>query len=292
MTVLARTSPGESNVAAKLVENFNRLRPDIPVVLVSQDGQIQRLPANPPRTPWTGADGTEWALSPGRVCSSSRILVVPSLGHGLFDRSVAEAMINGVPVLVSNHGALPETVGDAGVVVDVPLCYQAELPLVPRADDISPWVEAIVRLWEDSSFYSQVADRCTTHSRRWHPSRTIPIYEGFSDICTPSRDRRYYRNGRTIGCAASNYQEGSGTYRTEEKGQRKRQRKRGHTEQSGKRGHTSFSCNYAPFAVAIPKNSGGIRWTIRVTPAREQAETGTQLNGIKPAKPRRAWDLR
>ena len=29
-----------------------------------------------------------------------------------------EAMASGVPVVVSNRGALPETVGDAGVVVD------------------------------------------------------------------------------------------------------------------------------------------------------------------------------
>ncbi len=179
VTILARTSPGEFSVAAKLVEKLNRDRPDIPVVLVWQAGHTQSLPTDLPQGPWTGVEGANRALSPGHICSDTKILVAPSLGHGLFDRSVAEAMINEIPVLVSNRGALPETIGDAGVVVDIPSCYQPDSPLIPRADDISPWVEAIVRLWEDSSLYRQVADRCSAHSQRWHPSRTIPIYEEF-----------------------------------------------------------------------------------------------------------------
>ena len=96
-------------------------------------------------------------ISPKALCSSTRILVVPSLGHCRFDRSVAEAMINGIPVVVSNRGALPETVGEAGLVLDIPTCYQHDSTQIPRADEISPWVEVIVRLWDDSRFYNQVA---------------------------------------------------------------------------------------------------------------------------------------
>ena len=85
----------------------------------------------------------------------------------------------GIPVLVGNRGALPETVGDAGLVVDIPEVYQPDSTQVPRADDISPWVETIIRLWDDSSLRRQVGERCTAHSQRWHPSRTVPIYEEF-----------------------------------------------------------------------------------------------------------------
>lgn len=37
-----------------------------------------------------------------------------------FCRVAAEAMANGIPVIVSSRGALPEVVGDAGIIIDIP----------------------------------------------------------------------------------------------------------------------------------------------------------------------------
>ena len=36
-----------------------------------------------------------------------------------FCRVAAEAMANGIPVIVSSRGALPEVVGDAGIILDI-----------------------------------------------------------------------------------------------------------------------------------------------------------------------------
>ena len=47
----------------------------------------------------------------------ARVLVLPSLDEG-FGLPALEAMTVGVPVVASNRGALPEVVGDAGVLVD------------------------------------------------------------------------------------------------------------------------------------------------------------------------------
>ena len=118
-------------------------------------------------------------LTPEDVYSAAKMLVVPSLGHGLFDRSVAGAMINGIPVLVSNRGTLPEVVGSAGLVLNIPACYQPESTQTPKADDISHWVESIIRLSDDRQSYSQAAGLSVNHARCWHPSRTAPIYEAF-----------------------------------------------------------------------------------------------------------------
>jgi glycosyltransferase involved in cell wall biosynthesis len=69
-------------------------------------------------------------------------LVLPSLDEG-FGLPVVEAMAAGVPVVTSNRGALPEVVGDAGLIVDLdePLALErALLRLVdePRfADELS-----------------------------------------------------------------------------------------------------------------------------------------------------------
>ncbi len=179
VTVLARDSAGESRVAAKLLEKLRRVRPDIPVMAMTQDGRPHPFPSAWSRADGIGAGRHGPALSPDPVVSDTRILVIPSLGHGLFDRSVAESMLHGIPVLVSRRGTLPETVGAAGLVLDLPACYQPDLPLVPRADDISPWVDAIARLWDDPSLYLEVSDRCAAHAQRWHPSRAGPSYEEF-----------------------------------------------------------------------------------------------------------------
>ena len=52
-----------------------------------------------------------------RYYEDARVLVLPSLDEG-FGLPALEAMTLGVPVVVSDRGALPEVVGDAGLLVD------------------------------------------------------------------------------------------------------------------------------------------------------------------------------
>jgi glycosyltransferase involved in cell wall biosynthesis len=58
------------------------------------------------------------------------MLLHPSLHEG-FGRTPLEAMSAGVPVIASNRGAIPEVVGDAGILLD--------------PTDSKVWIEAIVR---------------------------------------------------------------------------------------------------------------------------------------------------
>ncbi|HXW06294.1 MAG TPA: glycosyltransferase family 1 protein [Vicinamibacterales bacterium] len=65
------------------------------------------------------------------------LLVLPSLDEG-FGMPVLEAMAMGVPVVTSNRGALPELVGDAGLIVD--------------PDDIPGLSRAMERMLTDTAF--------------------------------------------------------------------------------------------------------------------------------------------
>ena len=52
------------------------------------------------------------------VYAQAKVLLMPSVWEESFGRTVLEAQLNGIPVLASNRGALPETVGDGGLTVD------------------------------------------------------------------------------------------------------------------------------------------------------------------------------
>lgn len=65
--------------------------------------------------------------------AQARVLLMPSLWEEAFGRTVIEAQISGIPVLGSPRGALPETIGAGGVLVD------------PHAP-IAMWVAALRRI--------------------------------------------------------------------------------------------------------------------------------------------------
>src|ERR1017187_8611958 len=50
----------------------------------------------------------------------SRVVLMPSLWRESLGRVPIEAMANGIPVLASDRGALPATLGDAGFVFTIP----------------------------------------------------------------------------------------------------------------------------------------------------------------------------
>ncbi len=50
--------------------------------------------------------------------AQARVLLMPSLWEEAFGRTVIEAQVSGIPVLGSTRGALPETIGAGGVLLD------------------------------------------------------------------------------------------------------------------------------------------------------------------------------
>ena len=89
----------------------------------------------------------------------ARVLVLPSLNEG-FGLPALEAMTVGVPVVVSSRGALPEVVGDAGLVIDP--TQPAEL------------TDAIDRIVTDDGFARACAEKGLRRAAdfSWHTSAT------------------------------------------------------------------------------------------------------------------------
>lgn len=74
----------------------------------------------------------DWCEDMCQAYSETKLVVVPSRWEEPFGRVPAEAMVSGIPCVVSDRGGLPEVVGNTGeVVTDI--------------DAIEQWVEAIRR---------------------------------------------------------------------------------------------------------------------------------------------------
>ena len=66
-----------------------------------------------------------------------------------------EAMINGIPVIGSDRGGIPQTLGAAGFCLPLPDQLTPATQIVPTAKEVEPWFETIIRLWDEQSLYAE-----------------------------------------------------------------------------------------------------------------------------------------
>jgi glycosyltransferase involved in cell wall biosynthesis len=87
------------------------------------------------------------------VYARARFLLAPSLWREAWGRVASEAQCSGLPVIGSDRGGLPESIGPGGVVI-------------PADAELAGWVAAVRRLWSDTRHYEEMSERALTHSER------------------------------------------------------------------------------------------------------------------------------
>ncbi len=167
-------------VFARIAEQLAARRPDIPLLVMagrSRAGWQQETGIDLSRLPNLTIRPS--VRNPREFYAITKLLLMPSLWNESFGLVAAEAMLNGIPVLASNRGALPETIGDAGFLFDIPAKYTPETREVPTAEEVEPWVETIIRLWDDAAEYERWSRAARERAQQWHPDRLAPIYRDF-----------------------------------------------------------------------------------------------------------------
>src|SRR5262249_53457395 len=91
-----------------------------------------------------------------------------------------DTLANGIPVLASDRGGLPETLGGAGFVFALPerLLVPGSVAL-PTLREVAPWVAAVERLWDGPGFECCHRDLARTEARRWDGERLAGEYTAF-----------------------------------------------------------------------------------------------------------------
>ena len=169
-----------------IAKELARLRPEIPILIVEGRGQNKLLKES--RFPFSALPNVTFMPNTPRPSEFYRVtkaLLVPSLCNESFCLAAAEALTNGIPVLASNRGALPDTVGEGGFVLDIPVVYTPSTEVIPKAQEIETWIKTIVRLWDDSKFFHASSDRAHKQANVWHSHKLSHVYRDFFSNITP-----------------------------------------------------------------------------------------------------------
>lgn len=154
--------------------------PDIPFTLVESWGLTEEV-RNFSQARSAKLHNIEWLKPTGDMKSlyaRAKIVLAPSgapyMGKPVdwieaWGRIATEAHFSGIPVIASNQGGLPESVGPGGILVD------------PNAG-ISIWKAALRSLWDDPQRYLEISDQALKYSQRPEidPQK---LFEDFISVC-------------------------------------------------------------------------------------------------------------
>lgn len=98
-----------------------------------------------------------------KVYAKTQVLLVPSKWDECFGMVAVEAQINGIPVIVSNRGALPKVIGAGGIVINPP-------------DDIDQWILNIEKIVTDNKQYHCLSHQALTNAQRFDYNQVVEQY--------------------------------------------------------------------------------------------------------------------
>jgi len=101
---------------------------------------------------------------PSSFYAARKIMVAPAIWPEPFGRNPLEAMANGIPVIASRIGGLPEAVGSAGVLVGDFRNYKV-------------WVKHLRNLLENKKLCQYLAQKGYMHCRRFDCEEQFPQFE-------------------------------------------------------------------------------------------------------------------
>ncbi|MCC5902972.1 MAG: glycosyltransferase [Halomonas sp.] len=101
--------------------------------------------------------------------SRARVLVAPSLWWESSGRVLAEAMLNGIPALITNRGGMPEMIGNAGIAFDFPdTCYEEPYQHLLSEEELQPLVDAVISFFDDEALYQDYVARAWQVGKEHH----------------------------------------------------------------------------------------------------------------------------
>ncbi len=100
------------------------------------------------------------------ISSLTRVCLSPALRPEGRSAGASEAVERGIPVVGSDRVRIPGALGDFAIVLPLPERITAATRTLPMAEEVAPWVEAVIRLWDDAGFDEDVRRRAVAEAAR------------------------------------------------------------------------------------------------------------------------------
>jgi glycosyltransferase involved in cell wall biosynthesis len=175
---------------ARLAEELATRRPDLPMLFIESRGGASDL-VNAGLAGGFDLRRHESLMfapavpRPAEFFRGTRVLLAPSVWDEPFGRVAAEALLNGVPPVVSDRGGLPEAANGGGFVLPLPAALTPATTTPVGADEVRPWLEVIERLADDT-FYATASARARAAGEAYLPQNLAPRYlEFFERVLKP-----------------------------------------------------------------------------------------------------------
>ena len=167
-------------VFATLAEELSKQRPDLPILVVESRGTAGLLAEIGERGGFDLRRHENIMFSPAVATSRdlylpTRILAVPSLADAA-PRVIPEALLNGIPPLVSDRGGLSEYAGDAGFTFSISGDITPAMRKPVAAQVVQPWIDAVIRLFDDEDLYRAECEKAKNAAKRFSPEVLAPQY--------------------------------------------------------------------------------------------------------------------
>lgn len=123
------------------------------------------------------------------VYGRARLLIVPSVWWESGPRVIVEALLNGIPVIGSDSGGIPEVLGDGGEIFPIPQTYrQAPYTRLFPQDMVEVFAARICRYWDDEVFYQHASERALqAHAHAHNLEKNGVALKGLVERCLRQR---------------------------------------------------------------------------------------------------------
>jgi glycosyltransferase involved in cell wall biosynthesis len=162
-------------IVVRLAQLLEYRRPDIEFEVVQSRGDWEQIvrevsvTTNRPVTPLNNVHITATTNDMRPIYARAKILLVPSLWWDSGPRVIPEALLNGIPVIATASGGIPEILHDGGVIFPLDSKYH-ETPYqkIPSDEELQPMVQQIESLYDDENSYQTLVQKALEVGRTHH----------------------------------------------------------------------------------------------------------------------------
>jgi AmmeMemoRadiSam system protein B len=107
------------------------------------------------------------------VYAETRVLLYPSFWEEAAGRTIVEAQLNGIPVVASLRGGIPENLNGGGFLLKIPDRCTRNYLTVPTPEEVQPWIDQLRLLIEDNKAYDEAQERALQAAKDFVPEKIV-----------------------------------------------------------------------------------------------------------------------